>query len=169
MVKDNLTNLKWRCYTKEGIVEIKNERKFDNVEGVECVSAGTNSKVDNKLIDILEELYYVVALENIDSNENNMNKEILFCQLERRGQRYNALLRLKQIYYTEVQTSIENINMYCENEFCSMDENVDILRKIERLYIDLSEQHYWPHWRCNYICHRLACQNLRVFKNLLMH
>lgn len=167
MVKNNLTDLKWRCYTKEGIVEISNERKSDNVEGAECVSEDTNSKVDSKLIDILEELYYVVALENIDSNENNMNKEILFFQLEQREQRYNALLRLKQIYYTEVQTSVESINMYCENELCLTDENIDILREIKRLCIDLSKQHYWPHWRCDYICHRLACQNLRVFKKLV--
>lgn len=169
MVKDNLTDLKWRCYTKEGIVEISNERKSDNIEGSECVSEDTNSKVDSKLIDILEELYYVVAFEKIDSDGNNMNKELLFFQLEQREQRYNALLRLKQIYYTEVQTSVESINMYCENEnkICLKDEDVDILREMERLYIDLSEMHYWFHWKYNCICDRLDCQNLRVIKKLI--
>ena len=177
MVKDNLRNLKWRCYSKEGIVEISNERQFDNVDGEKCVSEDINSKVDSTLIDVLEELYYVVALENIDSNENDMNKdkEILFSQLEQREQRYNALLRLKQMYYTEVQTSIERINMYCDKGIGLTNENADILREIERLYIDLSELHYWRYsylselhyWRYSYIRRRLAYENLSVLKKLV--
>lgn len=146
MLNDNLRNLRWKCYTRDGSVEISNYRHNDTVTEQNYFSKDANDRVDNMLIDILEELYYLVAFENIDSDENNMDKEFLQSQLEQKAKRYHALLRLKQFYYTEVQMSIDRINNLCRSGTNWTDKDVFILREIEHLYFELSNGDYLWHW-----------------------
>lgn len=89
----------WIFYTENGEVEINNNRN-----------------VDSSFVDIVEELYFIMALEKIDTNKEFVDKHALLRQLNKLDQKHDMLLRLKQIYYTEVQKSIDKINEYCRNE-----------------------------------------------------
>ena len=110
---NNLENLGWKCYTREGEVEIGNY-EFDTIveAGVKDNLTHIKNEKNSSLISIIGELYYVMALENIDNNNNFENNRSFMLQLELADQKHQALLLLKQIYFSEVQESIDRINNY---------------------------------------------------------
>lgn len=116
---DVLEGLKWSCYTKEGNVEIYNKIDRYNISNNDRdgdQEESGNNKVDRTLIDIIEDLYYVLAIEKLEESENLEQRKICMSQLKERERKYSALLHLKELYYTEVQSSIERINEYSKYE-----------------------------------------------------
>lgn len=113
---NNLENLGWKCYTREGEVEIGNY-EFDTIveAGVKDNLTHLKNEKNSSLVSIIGELYYVMALENIDNNNNFENNRSFMLQLELVDQKHQALLLFKQIYFSEVQGSIDRINNYCKN------------------------------------------------------
>lgn len=118
----NVDNFRWQCVTKEGIIHIDNksdEFADENRNNPRHSDKSENDRqadsISMTLVDIIEELYAVMALENIDMYDN-MDKAAALAQLEMLTDDYHMLLRLKQIYYTEVQSSIDRINHYCDKK-----------------------------------------------------
>ena len=170
MLEDSLMNLKWKCCTQnEKLIEINGCRSNDNIDNVEYESNTIKIQVDSNLVDIIEEIYYVMALENIDSNENKMDKDKLLSQLQQTEEYYNILLRLKQLYYTEVQTSIERINAYCEHGESVTQKDIFLLKNIEIFYMELRNKFFEEDW--DYIFRNLEYglfhKNLRVWKKFV--
>lgn len=113
---ENINDFKWKCYTLQGEVEIdnnRNDKAIKNNSSYNIKQLGI--KEESYLVDIIGELYFVMAYEKIDTDKNG-DENRLFCRLKKVDREHNFLLRLKQMYYTEVQEGIERINGYCKNE-----------------------------------------------------
>ena len=139
---DILKELKWKCYKNNEEVVICNQRECghskDGKENRESVHHG----VDNKLIDIIEELYYLMALEKIDIDAQNVDKEKLFEALEKEEKKHHALLQLKKLYYNEVFESTKRIDVYCKDETLEKDDNIRKIRTILRFLEDIKNKKY---------------------------
>lgn len=191
MLNDNLKDLEWKCYANEktnnifniiGTIDVSNNKDLYNENGEKNKQEATGIIVDSKLVDILEELYYLVALEKIDFYENNVYKELALLKLDEMAQRYNTLLRLKQMYYTEVHMSIERINSYSQLGDYLTEKEICMLHKLERFYVGLSKGYYrigWEHAeflesplyldvlrRLKEICHIWDYGKSRLFKKI---
>ena len=127
MKLEELEELIWECYNIQcnDDYEMKNNNNnnqilriskstLKNIEKDEKISEKENNP-DVRLIDMLDELYYLVALENIDTYEGFESKKAEVNELDELSTTCESLVHFKKFYYEEMQKSIKAINGYLQN------------------------------------------------------